>query len=568
MGFSFANLLQLEQPEVTTVIRWLLRGVLVAFLAWLVRRKPEQEEDDEEDEDPQPEASSSRRPLANNGKSNMANTRTMARLQPRQRDPYATNTAVRQRRPVGPPGSGGGVGGGPGDFDTVIQKMSKPKEMWEVRKSGEGPPQILRSKTPQDPKEASNGGPSSAAAVLAAAVAGMHHTPSGTGSGSSGVRVPPASTGSSERVPLAVKPPSQERQKENMLHGHERPVTYITYNRDGNLLFTCGKDKIVCVWSVPEGEHLGTYKGHSGAVWSCSVTSDSRWLVTSGADRLVIVWEARTSKEVTREELPGVVRCVEWASIGSGGEGTSERFATCHNRFGSHPAAVTVWNFDGAAISQVMAITTLPTPASMVKWGRGDAVLASAHDNGELVFWNTESGKEESRLKAHDQAVSKFEFSHDCELVATASTDKSVRIWDLGGKEGGEVRQIYQVETDRPLNAVALGPFSREDAIGPPSNRPSACSVVAAGGQDARDVTTTSSTTDQFGTLLFKLGSKDDLPDELAADGVTKGHFGPVHTLAFARDGSAIASGSEDGCVRLHIFADHSSAGSRPVAAS
>eukprot|EP00413_Alexandrium_margalefii_P016308 CAMPEP_0204538580 /NCGR_PEP_ID=MMETSP0661-20131031/16116_1 /ASSEMBLY_ACC=CAM_ASM_000606 /TAXON_ID=109239 /ORGANISM="Alexandrium margalefi, Strain AMGDE01CS-322" /LENGTH=40 /DNA_ID= /DNA_START= /DNA_END= /DNA_ORIENTATION= len=35
------------KPEATTVIRWLLRVVLVVFLAWLVRRRPEQEEEEE-----------------------------------------------------------------------------------------------------------------------------------------------------------------------------------------------------------------------------------------------------------------------------------------------------------------------------------------------------------------------------------------------------------------------------------------------------------------------------------------------------------------------------------------
>jgi len=155
-------------------------------------------------------------------------------------------------------------------------------------------------------------------------------------------------------------------------------------------------------------------------------------------------------------------------------------------------------------------------------------------------------------LKAHDSAITKFEFNHDRELVATASHDKSARIFDLG--KGAEWRQLYSVETDRPLNAVALGPLTRAGAVGASAQRPSRCCVIAAGGQDARDVTTTASSTDQFGTLLFKLGDDASLPCELKADGVTKGHFGPVHTLAFARDGSAIASGSEDGCVRLFIF--------------
>ena len=72
--------------------------------------------------------------------------------------------------------------------------------------------------------------------------------------------------------------------------------------------------------------------------------------------------------------------------------------------------------------------------------------------------------------------------------------------------------------------------------------------------KDVRDVARSSSATEQFGTLLFRLGG-EKLPGSLQPEGVTnKGHFGPVHTLAFAPNGSAMASGSEDGFVRLHIF--------------
>jgi len=248
-----------------------------------------------------------------------------------------------------------------------------------------------------------------------------------------------------------------------------------------------------------------------------------------------------------------VVRCVEWAGGTSANPNPqSERFVTCNNRFGAHPPAVTVWRFDGTAIEELIQIASLPTAATQVRWGRQDYFVASAHENGELVFWRSDTGAEVRRLKAHDSAISKFEFSHDRELVATASHDKSVRIFDLG--KGAEWKQLYSVETDRPINDVALGPLTRAAAVSAPAQRPARCCVIAAGGQDARDVTTSASSTEQFGTLLFKLGDDASLPCTLKADGVTKGHFGPVHTLAFARDGSAMASGSEDGCVRLHLF--------------
>lgn len=178
--------------------------------------------------------------------------------------------------------------------------------------------------------------------------------------------------------------------------------------------------------------------------------------------------------------------------------------------------------------------------------------MASAHENGELVFWRADTGAEVRRLKAHDSFLSKFDFSKDYDLVATASTDMKVKVWDLS--EGAEGTLLYCAETDRPLNAVALGPFTRDVAVGAAGQRPGSCCVIAAGGQDAREVALSKSTEDMFDTLLFRLGEDESMPRTLQADGSSKGHFGPVHTLAFASDGSVMASGSEDGIVRLHIF--------------
>jgi len=500
-----------QRPEVTTVVRWLLRLTLVLFLAWLLRRRPEQDEEDDEGDVAQSDHS-----RASSNKSRPVAARTAARVQPR-RESYPA--AIRQRRPQS---TSDGL-----NFDAVIDKMSKPKEMWEVRKSGE-PLQINRQQAHQDtsPSEGLQ----------------THTTPK-------------------QNVPssIAKKADAQDgkedsllKKKEQMLHGHERPVTFITWNRECNLLFTCSKDKQVRVWSTPEGECLGSYAGHAGAVWACSVTHDSRWLVTSGADRLVIVWEARTSRELARIELPGVVRYVEWAGGGGGSSSASERFVTCHNRFGAQPPALEVYRFDGTKIEELLRITTLPTAASQVRWGRGDYLLASAHENGELIFWRADTGAEVRKLKAHDAAISKFDFTTDREVVATVSLDKSVKVWDLG--KGSEWKLLHHIKTDRPLNAVALGPLMRAAVASSGELRSQCCSVLAAGGQDVRDVALSTGDSEQFGILLYRFGSKDEFPSELEAMGVTKGHFGPVHSVAFASDGTSIASGSEDGCVRVHVF--------------
>jgi hypothetical protein len=65
-------------------------------------------------------------------------------------------------------------------------------------------------------------------------------------------------------------------QRPIVLKGHERPITWVQYNREGDLLFTMSKDKRPTVWYADNGERLGSYEGHSGAVWQCDVTREWR----------------------------------------------------------------------------------------------------------------------------------------------------------------------------------------------------------------------------------------------------------------------------------------------------
>ena len=81
-----------------------------------------------------------------------------------------------------------------------------------------------------------------------------------------------------------------------LLKGHERPLTYLKFNAEGDLLFSCAKDNHPTLWYAGDGERIGTYKGHNGTVWTCDVTSDSEKLLTaSGTSR-----ETNVSREHRR----------------------------------------------------------------------------------------------------------------------------------------------------------------------------------------------------------------------------------------------------------------------------
>ncbi|KAF5829878.1 hypothetical protein DUNSADRAFT_15394 [Dunaliella salina] len=71
--------------------------------------------------------------------------------------------------------------------------------------------------------------------------------------------------------------------------------------------------------------------------------------------------------------------------------------------------------------------------------------------------------------------------------------------------------------------------------------------VLLGGGQDASQVTTTSSKAGGFEARFFHKIYQEEF-------GNVRGHFGPINTVAFHPSGKSFLTGGEDGYVRLHHF--------------
>jgi hypothetical protein len=57
------------------------------------------------------------------------------------------------------------------------------------------------------------------------------------------------------------------------MKGHERPPTFMRYNRDDDLLFSRAKDHTPTIWYACNNDRLGTYCVHNNVVWSCNVST-------------------------------------------------------------------------------------------------------------------------------------------------------------------------------------------------------------------------------------------------------------------------------------------------------
>ncbi|EPY53170.1 translation initiation factor eIF3i [Schizosaccharomyces cryophilus OY26] len=313
-----------------------------------------------------------------------------------------------------------------------------------------------------------------------------------------------------------------------ILQGHERPLTQIKYNHDGDLLFSCAKDKVINVWFSHNGERLGTYEGHTGAIWTCDISKNSALMVSGAADNTMRLWDVKTGKQLFKWEFPTAVKRVEF------NEDDSRILAVTEQRMGFSGTVTVVrvpsFENDVAAETPLYVITTRESKATVAGWSYLSKYLITGHDDGSVSRYDAKTGDYLESKQVHNPgaSITDLQFSVDRTYFVTACKDTTAKAIDV---ESFEVIKTYL--TDTPLNTSSITPV--QDF------------VVVGGGQEARDVTTTASRQGKFETRFYHAILEEEL-------GRVKGHFGPINTIAVHPKGTGYASGGEDGYVRVHAF--------------
>ncbi|BFZ64477.1 translation initiation factor eIF3 subunit [Saitoella coloradoensis] len=313
-----------------------------------------------------------------------------------------------------------------------------------------------------------------------------------------------------------------------LLQGHERSLTQVKFNAEGDLIFSVAKDHVVNAWYSHNGERLGTYNGHNGAIWTVDVNRTSTLVVTGSADNTLKLWDAKTGRCIKTWEFPTAVKRVEFNEDGSlllcvteqrmGYLGTTKVFEIVND--------VDAEQSDEPIIS----IPSRESKATVAGWSYLSKYIIMGHEDGSVSQWDWKNEERLNIVQAHEKGfvITDLQFSPDRTYFITSSKDKTAKILDTN-----TLQVLKTFTTDTPLNSAALTPTKDF--------------VIVGGGQEARDVTTTSQRQGKFEARFYHKIFEDEI-------GRVRGHFGPLNTVAVHPAGTAYASGGEDGYVRLHHF--------------
>jgi WD40 repeat protein len=164
---------------------------------------------------------------------------------------------------------------------------------------------------------------------------------------------------------------------------------------------------------------------------------------------------------------------------------------------------------------QIVGSLTFSPDGGLLAAGFGHATLYNASDREHVVkVWQVSSGQEVCTLPGHRNTVPALAFTPDGKLLATASHDGTVKLWEVGNWR--EVRTLTAPGSRNRFQAAAISPDGQ---------------TLATGGEDGAIRLWDVATGTERGTL--------------------RGHTLSVVGLAYSRDGRTLASASWDRTVRL-----------------
>lgn len=302
-----------------------------------------------------------------------------------------------------------------------------------------------------------------------------------------------------------------------LLKRHERPVTKVGFIKQW--IISSSKNHDVVFSCAVSGKEQRRFVARHGAVNDWCVNNDASKLIAGLSDSTIQVWNV-SNNECASVEFEGPVTAVKTNSSG-------DLIWAIIQVLGKSDVPAWLQKMEVTGISPTQTKrTSLPARCRAICLVGNERYLLLGTEQGVLYRHDATTLERIDACTLHKDTCNEIRSCRIESWVITSSSDRQAYVFDWAA-----MKPLYRFTSPVAINTAVLHP--RHDEI------------LLAGGQDARNVTTTRIDEAHFELQFF------DLRTQVKTCELKTKHFGPIHSLAYNDDGSSLITGSEDGFIRL-----------------